>query len=170
MGTPDPPGLAPRAGFSGIRRHLGSFVHRYRSRGRCKESLRWTGKSTGHKIFGPTRRTDSRQRGVQEVDESASCVAARNAVSLSPAGTAGALEVSAGATRALHGARWSLGVVSLTADGFARSAAERRESVGPREELPFTVCPGSALGCRSLQATLGSKSGLRLRLEDADGT
>jgi hypothetical protein len=51
-----------------------------------------------------------------------------------------------------------------------KSAAERGESHGPREELPFTVCPGSALGCRSSQATLGSKSGLRLRLEDADGT
>lgn len=55
------------------------------------------------------------------MDESASCVAARNAVSLPSAGTAGAFGVPAGATRALHGARWSLGVVSLTADGFARN-------------------------------------------------
>lgn len=33
------------------------------------------------------------------MDESASCVAARKAVSLSPAGTAGAFGVSAGATK-----------------------------------------------------------------------
>lgn len=59
------------------------------------------------------------------MDELASCVAARNAGSLSSAGTAGTLGVSAGATRALHRAHWSLGVVPLTADGFARVGSGR---------------------------------------------
>lgn len=59
------------------------------------------------------------------MDELASCVAARNAGSLPSAGTAGASGVSAGATRALHRAHWSLGVVPLTADGFARFGSGR---------------------------------------------
>jgi hypothetical protein len=48
------------------------------------------------------------------MSELASCVAERNAGSTSSAGTAGALEVSAEATRRLTTC-WSLGVVSLTA-------------------------------------------------------
>lgn len=48
------------------------------------------------KIFGPARRTDSRQAGVQVVHESASCVAARNAGSVPSTGVTGALEASAG--------------------------------------------------------------------------
>jgi hypothetical protein len=138
-------GVGPPGGFLGIRRHLGSFEHRYRSRGRCAESLWWSGESTGHKIFGPTRRSVSRQGGVQELVESASCVAARKAGSLSPAGTAGALEASAEVTRVLHGARGISVSYCSQPTGSLASAVERRESVSPREELTFAVCPGSAL-------------------------
>jgi len=49
------------------------------------------------------------------MSELASCVAERNAGSTSPADTAGAFGVSAGATRRRE-AYWSHGVVSLTAD------------------------------------------------------
>jgi hypothetical protein len=114
MGTPDPPGLAPRVdslAFEGT--SVLSCTAPF-ARTVCGEPW-WSGESTGHKIFGPTRRTNPRQGGVQEVIESASCVAARNAGSLP----------SAGATRALHGAYWSLGVVPLTADGFARFGSGR---------------------------------------------
>jgi hypothetical protein len=52
------------------------------------------------------------------MSELASCVVERNAGSTSSAGTAGALEASAGATRRFTTC-WSLGVVSLTA-GAAR--------------------------------------------------
>jgi hypothetical protein len=48
------------------------------------------------------------------MSELASCVAERNAGSASSAGTAGALEVSAEATRRRKTC-WSFGVVSLTA-------------------------------------------------------
>jgi hypothetical protein len=124
MGTPDPPGLAPRVdslAFEGT--SVLSCTAPF-ARTVCGEPW-WSGESTGHKIFGPTRRTSPRQGGVQEVNESASCVAARNAGSLPSAGTAGTLGVSAGATRALHRAYWSLGVVPLTADGFARLGSGR---------------------------------------------
>jgi hypothetical protein len=124
----------------------------------------------GTKSSGPPGEPFSRQGGVQELVESASCVAARKAGSLSPAGTAGALEASAEVTRVLHGARGISVSYRSQPTGSPVSAVEGHESVSPREELTFTVCPGFALSCRSLQATLGSKSGSRLRLGGADGT
>jgi hypothetical protein len=81
--------------------------------------------------------------------ESASCVAARNAGSKSPADTAGAFGVPAGVTRRQKRTGATVSYRSQPTR-FARvSAAEERETAQPREVLSFTVCPGSALGCRS---------------------
>jgi hypothetical protein len=81
--------------------------------------------------------------------ESASCVAARNAGSKSPADTAGAFGVSAEATRRQQRAGVSVSYRSPPARFARESAAEERETARPREVLSFTVCPGSASGCRS---------------------
>jgi hypothetical protein len=66
VGTPNPPGLAPRSGFPGVRRHLGSCVRRTV---RADGAWRASGGSAsrlGQNFFGPTRRTGARQRGAQE--------------------------------------------------------------------------------------------------------
>lgn len=170
VGAPGPSGLAPRGGSSGVRRHLGSFRRRPRSRGRRLESLWWTGTATGHPIFGPTSSSDSRQRGVQEVVELASCVAERNADSEPPAGTAGAFGVSAGATRAV---KRKLELRCRTAHGRRGSSTirrtEGRESVRVRVRISRSRC---ARVSRRLQKSIGDawfKKRLPVAAGDADG-
>jgi hypothetical protein len=126
------------------------LVRRTFARTACERASGELVSRLGRKIFGPTRRAGSRQEGVQETIESASCVAARNAESESPTGTTGALEASAEHSETLHGVAGVFGVVPLTASTVSPGlAAEGREIVPPCEVLTFAVCPGSASGCRS---------------------
>jgi hypothetical protein len=70
-----------------------------------------------------------------------------------------------GASRRLR----NLGVVPLAADGFARIGGGKTRKRWSTRGAHVHGVPGFRVSCRSSQATLGSRSGFRLRLKDADG-
>lgn len=102
-GHPIPRGWPPELDFLVLEGTLVLLVRRTFARTACERASGDLVSRLGRKIFGPTRQTGSRQEGVQETIESASCVAARKAGSGSPTGTTGALEASAGHSETLHG-------------------------------------------------------------------